>query len=65
VARRVAWTETAWRDLEHVADYIAEDSPGYAAALVRRIRDQAHSLEELAERGRVVPELDQPAVREP
>lgn len=64
MARRVAWTETAWRDLEHVADYIAEDSPGYAAALVRRIRDQARSLEELAERGRVVPELDQPAVRE-
>ena len=64
MARRVAWTETAWRDLEHVADYIAEDSPGYAAALVRRIRDQARSLEELAERGRVVPELDRPAVRE-
>jgi addiction module RelE/StbE family toxin len=64
VARRVAWTETAWRDLEHIADYIAEDSPGYAAALVQRIRDQARSLEEMAERGRVVPELDQPTVRE-
>ena len=64
MARRVAWTETAWRDLERIADYIAEDSPGYAAALVRHIRDQARSLEEMAERGRVVPELDQPAVRE-
>jgi toxin ParE1/3/4 len=64
VARQVAWTETAWRDLERIADYIAEDSPGYAGALVRRIRDQARSLEEMAERGRVVPELDQPAVRE-
>lgn len=64
MARRVAWTETAWRDLEHVADYIAEDSPGYAAALVRRIRDQARSLEELAERGRIVPELDESTVRE-
>lgn len=64
MARRVAWTETAWRDLEHVADYIAEDSPGYAAALVRRIRDQSGSLDEFAERGRIVPELDQPTVRE-
>jgi len=64
VARRVAWTETAWRDLEHVANYIAEDSPGYTAALVRRIRDQARALEELSERGRIVPELDQSAVRE-
>lgn len=44
------------------ADYIAEDSPGYAAALVRRIRDRARSLEEMAERGHVVPELDQPTV---
>lgn len=64
MARRVAWTETAWRDLERIADHIAEDSPGYAAALVRHIRDQARSLEEMAERGRVVPELDQPTVRE-
>jgi len=64
VARRVAWTETAWRDLERIGDYIAEDSRGYAAALLRRIRDRARSLEEMAERGRVVPELDEPTVRE-
>jgi toxin ParE1/3/4 len=64
VARQVAWAETAWRDLERIADYIAEDSPGYAAAFVRRGRDRARSLEEMAERGRVVPELEEPAVRE-
>lgn len=64
MARRVAWTETAWLDLERIADFIAEGSPGYAAALVRRIRDRARSLDELAERGRIVPELDEPRVRE-
>jgi toxin ParE1/3/4 len=64
VARRVAWTETAWRDLERVAEYIGEDSPGYAAGIVRRIRDQARSLGELTEMGRVVPELDDPKIRE-
>ena len=64
MARRVGWTETAWRDLEHIGEHIAEDSPGYAAAFMRRVRDRARSLEELAERGRVVPELDQPEVRE-
>lgn len=64
MARQVAWTKTAWRDLERIADYIAEDSPGYAAALMRRIRDRARSLEEMAERGRVIPELEEPAVRE-
>jgi hypothetical protein len=25
MARKVVWTETAWRDLERSADYIAED----------------------------------------
>lgn len=64
MARQVAWAETAWRDLERIAEYIAEDSPGYAAAFVRRVRDRARSLEELAERGRVVPELEEPTVRE-
>lgn len=64
MARQVAWTETAWRDLERTAEFIAEDSPGYAAALVRRVRDIARSLDEMAERGRVVPELEEPAVRE-
>ncbi len=38
MARKVVWTDTAWRDLERSADYIAEDSPGYAAPFVRRIR---------------------------
>lgn len=64
MARQVAWAETAWRDLERIADYIAEDSPGYAAAFVRRVRDHARSLEEMAERRRVVPELEDSAVRE-
>jgi len=64
LARRVAWTEVAWRDLERVADYLAEDSPAYAAALVRRVRDAARSLTEMPKRGRVVPEMDHEAVRE-
>jgi plasmid stabilization system protein ParE len=38
VARQVAWAETAWRDLKRIADYIAEDSPGYVAALVQSAR---------------------------
>jgi toxin ParE1/3/4 len=64
MARRVIWTENAWRDLERSADYIAEDSPGYAAAFTLRVRDHAQSLDELTLRGRVVPELGEPNVRE-
>lgn len=64
MARDVAWTETAWRDLERIGDHIAEDSPGYSAAFVRRVRDRSQTLAEFAERGRVVPELGDSRVRE-
>jgi toxin ParE1/3/4 len=64
MARKVVWTETAWRDLERSADYIAENSPGYAAAFVRNIRENARSLDVLTLRGRMVPELGESKVRE-
>ena len=64
MARKVMWTETAWGDLEEVADYIAKDSSHYAAALVREARDAARTLAYLAERGRVVPEFNDPSIRE-
>ena len=64
MARRVVWTETAWHDLEQIADHIAESSPAYGATFIGQIRDAARSLAELSERGRVVPELEDPTVRE-
>jgi plasmid stabilization system protein ParE len=64
MARKVVWTETAWRDLDRCAEYIAGDSPGYAAAFVQRITKHARSLDELSQRGRVVPELGATNIRE-
>jgi plasmid stabilization system protein ParE len=43
---------------------IAHDSPHYAAAFVREVRDGARSLAHLAERGRVVPEFGDTSIRE-
>jgi toxin ParE1/3/4 len=64
VAQRVIWTETAWIDLENIADYIARDSPYYAASFVREIRDHARSLSRMAMRGHVVPEIGDKQIRE-
>jgi toxin ParE1/3/4 len=64
VARRVVWTQLARSDLGVTADYISMDSPRYAAAFVREVRDAARSLRRFAERGRVVPEFDDPRLRE-
>ena len=64
MAQKVRWTEVAWSDLKEAADYIAKDSPHYAAAFVRETRDAARSLSYLAERGRIVPEFNNPSIRE-
>jgi plasmid stabilization system protein ParE len=64
VARAVRWSETATRDLEEAAEFIARDSRYYAAALVRDARVAARSLRTLSERGRIVPEARSPSVRE-
>ena len=64
MAWKVAWVEVAWSDVSAVADYIAKDSTRYAAAFVREVREAARSLSQFAERGRVVPEFQDPSVRE-
>ncbi len=64
MARRVVWTEAAWSDLESAAEHIGRDSPRYAAAFVREVRDASRSLAHFSGRGRAVPEFNTPAVRE-
>jgi len=64
VAWRVRWTEPAENAVERQAAYIAQDSPRYAAVLVRDARDAARSLRHFPRRGRIVPEENNPALRE-
>lgn len=64
MARTVRWTEAATQDLAEAAGFIARDSPFYASALVREVRAAAMSLHHNADRGRVVPESNDPAIRE-
>jgi len=62
--RRIAWSAGAHRDLDEAAAYIAEDSLRNASRLVSRLLDAAESLAHLPERGRTVPERNDPQVRE-
>lgn len=64
MAREIIWTESAWNDVEEVTGFISRDSLYYAKSFVEEIRDAAASLAELGERGRVVPEFDNAAIRE-
>ena len=64
LAYRVAWTESAWQELECAASLFARDSPRYATALVEEAGSAARSLRTFPNRGRVVPEVRDKAIRE-
>jgi len=64
MARTITWTEAASLDLDEIAQFIGRDSKFYAAAFVREARGAARSLRRFAERGRVVPEVADPDIRE-
>ncbi|MCQ8128481.1 type II toxin-antitoxin system RelE/ParE family toxin [Methylomonas rivi] len=55
--RRVQWTKTARNDLRQLVIYLKSRSPSAAASLLGEIKAKAFQLELLAERGRMVPEL--------
>ncbi len=54
----------AAEDLDALAEYISRDSSFYAAAFTQEILDTSRSLNEFAERGRIVPELGNPKIHE-
>lgn len=62
--RRVAWSENARDGLDEVLSYIEKESIQGARSVARSTLEMAASLETLAERGRVVPELADPTIRE-
>jgi toxin ParE1/3/4 len=62
--RRVVWTDHAQRMLDEALAYIDRDSHAAAERLLIEALDAASSLDVFSERGRLVPELNQPNVRE-
>lgn len=62
--REVVWSLTATADLESIIEYIFRDSEFYAATVARELVAAARSLTTFSERGRVVPEYEEPTIRE-
>src|SRR4030042_964610 len=62
--RKVIWSYEATDDLDALAEYIARDSSFYAAAFTQQVLDISRSLNVFSERGRIVPELGNPDIRE-
>ena len=61
---RVTWTEHAYAQLDEAMAFIARDRPNTAMTWLERILDAAQDLDELTERGRIVPEFARDDVRE-
>ena len=60
----VEWSGPAKRDLKQIHNYIAQDSKYYAKNVVRNIVNKSETLEPFPKAGRMVPEINDPNVRE-
>ena len=60
----IIWTEQALDDIDAIASYIARDSLYYAKIHTQRIFEAVRRLESFPKSGRVVPELNDPQIRE-
>jgi plasmid stabilization system protein ParE len=63
-ARPVIWSDPALADLDAAFTYFLERSPSYARKFLDAVESAADSLGQFSERGRVVPELAVPTIRE-
>ena len=64
MAFKVILTPQSLDDLREIVAFIAQDSPERARTFGNEFIDRAISLDTFPERGRVVPEIREPAVRE-
>ena len=60
----VVWSPQAIRDIESIRAFIAQDSTSYAELVARRIVTAVERLHSFPESGRIVPERQDPAIRE-
>lgn len=60
----VTWSPAALDDVDAIADFIAQDSPAYAIAVVDKIIDASRKLRNSPKASRVVPELADPDIRD-
>ncbi len=64
MAGRLIWSPQALDDIEGIAEYIARDSEFYAAVVAQRLFEAAEPLTTFPQSGRIVPEVNNPKIRE-
>lgn len=61
---KISWTKWSLKDLRLIYDYISIDSPFYAERFISKIISRVDQLENMPLSGRIVPEKDDPSIRE-
>ena len=61
---QIIWTTRALKDLRTINDYISLDSIFYAKRFISKLIDRVDQLVDFSESGRIVPEKDDPQIRE-
>ena len=64
MAFKLIWSPTAKFDLKDIAAFIAEDSTSAAERFVRSLFQAVERLADFPESGRIVPEFNDPVLRE-
>lgn len=64
MAWQLIWAPSARLDLRELASYIAESRPMAAGRFVRQIFRLVEQVSDFPESGRIVPEFDDPNIRE-
>jgi toxin ParE1/3/4 len=64
MAFELIWSPSAQLDLKDIAAFIADDSPSAAQRFVKSLFQVAERLADFPESGRIVPEFDDPGIRE-
>jgi plasmid stabilization system protein ParE len=61
---RILWSPQSLGDLDTIHAYIAKDSGHYAGLAISRIFSAVEQLLQFPHSGRIVPERDEPEIRE-
>jgi toxin ParE1/3/4 len=60
----ILWSKKALSDIEELITYISKDSPSYARNFALKILESIETIRTFPHIGRIVPEYDDPQLRE-
>ena len=60
----IEWSTNSQKDLNEIIDYIAQDSLEFALTFYEEVKEKLKNLIDFPKMGRIVPELNNPNIRE-